>query len=487
MVKSLLTASFNTRATTAGATQYWILGTAPLTLSATEANVAVPYRSAGTFSKLYIRVTANTTSASSTLVVRKNGADQALTLTIPAATAGVFEDTTNTFSITAGDLVNYKTVSGGTGVVTISLISVIFDATTNCVSKLIADGVAHTSASASRFHVISGANSAVSSSGTTPNNTIRKVATFKNHATYVSANARTTNTVFTLRKNAVDSTVTVTFGNVETGLKEDSTHTSVTAANDVLDYKTSTGTGTETLTTEYEAIEAEHATDCLVSASSLGASADQIANFATTWYMPIGGSTQIFSSEANTQQKPRAGFIISELTFRTNVNTLDGACVVTLRKNGADTALTVTMTAGSTTPVTDSTHTVSVGSNDDINLSIVSAGTTGAITLRQIAVWLKTVPERSLSDSITISEPSMIRRTARLRTSGAETVTISETRNRVNGAVRAMAAQTVTISDSIAKLVTEVGGVIEKIITETAITVSSSIARLKRVWRLQPP
>jgi hypothetical protein len=398
VVKSLLSATFNTRATAASSTQYWVLGTGPLTgvTAANEPSVAIPYP-AGTFSNLYLRVTASTTVNPIIFTVRKNGADTAMTITIPAGATGVFEDTTHSFSINAGDKVNYKTAASTTGTISISVMSIIFDATTNCVSKLVADGYPVATASVSRFTVISGAVSATSTSGTICNNTIRKIATVKNHSTYVSANARTTDTSFFIRKNTTNTAITIVYANIETGLKQDTTHTDTTTADDVLDYRIVTGAGTETLTVDFNAIELEHPTHGLISASSMGASADQIANFGETWYMAVGGSTQIFSSSINARQKARADFNISELTFRANVNTLDGATTLTLLKNNVDTALTVTMAAGSTTPVTDSTHTVAVSPTDEISLKLVTAGTTGAITIRQVALW---------SESVTITPPT---------------------------------------------------------------------------------
>jgi hypothetical protein len=488
MVKSLLTNTIDVVATGANVTQYWLLGTGSIfpVNASSEATVAVPYP-AGTFSKLYVRVVANTTTGDATVTVRKNSTDTALTLTIPAGQTGPFEDSTHSFTTTSGDLIDYKTVTTGTGTVSFTIMSVIFDATTNCVSKLLVDGYNTAVTSATRFQAVSGAATSSTATATVADNTIRKVATIKNFSTYVSVNARTTNTSIFLRKNTTDTTITLVYGNVETGLKQDTTHTTTTAVDDTIVYRMATLVGAETITTIYHGIEVEHATHGLVSGSSMGTSVDTTPDFGTTSYIALGGTTQVQSTETFSKQKPRAGFIISELTLRANANTLNGTCIVTLRKNGVDTALTVTMAAGSTTPVTDSTHSVAVGSNDEINFSVVCAGSSGEITIRQLAVWLKPVPEKSLSESITVSEPSMIRRTARLRSSAAETVNISETRNRVNGAVRPMAAQTVIIAGTVNRVVVRGLTAIHKTITDTAITISSTITRLKRVWRLQPP
>ena len=107
-----------------------------------EATKEIPWREPGTLSKLYIRVIANSASASSSVTVRKNNADESMTLTIGAGTTGVFEDTVNEVSVAVGDKICIKTVSGGTGTITFSIMSVIFapTTTTDTVTKQISMG-----------------------------------------------------------------------------------------------------------------------------------------------------------------------------------------------------------------------------------------------------------------------------------------------------------------------------------------------------------
>ena len=388
MTKVILTTAHTPIAPAAGSTRYWKVGIGALFNTVTEALSQVPFRSAGTFSKLYVRVTANTASATSTVTLRKNAADTGISLSIAAGATGAFENN-NTETISAGDLINYKTVSAGTGVVTFSIMSIIFDATTNCVSKLLTETYTLTIA-AGRFTPHVGDISSVSSSGTTQNLTIKKAVTIKNLAVYVPSNARTTNTSVILRKNSVDQTALVTFGNVETGLKEDTTHPITTAANDINDYKMTTGAGTETITLQFHAIEVEHATHGFISASAVGAAADQTQNSGLTRYVPISGSTKTHTVEANTQQKARHAFVFSELMFRTTINTLDGNTTLTLRKNGVDTALTCTI--GATIGVVgDSTNAVTVEPEDLINYKVLTTGTTGNVQLKHLAVWAEPI------------------------------------------------------------------------------------------------
>jgi len=65
---------------------------------------------------LYIQVTTNTLNVTTTVTLRKNGADQAITLTIGAGATGVFSDIAHSVSFAAGDLASIKIdVAAGTG------------------------------------------------------------------------------------------------------------------------------------------------------------------------------------------------------------------------------------------------------------------------------------------------------------------------------------------------------------------------------------
>ena len=68
-----------------------------------------------TASNLYIHVQINTVTAASTFDLRKNAASTAVTISIPALTAGSFEDATNTVGLVPTDAVNYRLVTGATG------------------------------------------------------------------------------------------------------------------------------------------------------------------------------------------------------------------------------------------------------------------------------------------------------------------------------------------------------------------------------------
>jgi len=96
--------------------------------SATESETQIPCPKDGTISDLYILIaTAQPADDDLTVTFRKAGTDQALTVTIPAsATAwSVHSDTTNSFSVSAGDLINVEIVNAS-GSPSASISQVIF-------------------------------------------------------------------------------------------------------------------------------------------------------------------------------------------------------------------------------------------------------------------------------------------------------------------------------------------------------------------------
>src|SRR3990172_4977365 len=73
------------------------------TEGATETHYERPVRDAGTFSNLYCYVSTNTASVTSTVTLRKNLADTALTVSYTSDQTGIKEDNANSVSFVATD------------------------------------------------------------------------------------------------------------------------------------------------------------------------------------------------------------------------------------------------------------------------------------------------------------------------------------------------------------------------------------------------
>lgn len=100
----------------AATNRFTTFGVGP-SVNATEANVAVPWPLAGTFKHVALVYSGSTGNGVTTLVLRVNGADSAITFAL-AETASVMTLVTNTVltaAVVAGDLVNWRMSRDGAG------------------------------------------------------------------------------------------------------------------------------------------------------------------------------------------------------------------------------------------------------------------------------------------------------------------------------------------------------------------------------------
>ncbi|MDZ4263761.1 MAG: hypothetical protein U1B30_15700 [Pseudomonadota bacterium] len=95
-----------------------------LSLSATEGPTQLAARSSFTAANLFTNVNAHGLSSGVNLFLRVDGANSALTVTVPDSTTGDFEDTTNSVAIVSGNLYNwFADHGGGAGGVTFASVS----------------------------------------------------------------------------------------------------------------------------------------------------------------------------------------------------------------------------------------------------------------------------------------------------------------------------------------------------------------------------
>ena len=94
--------------------------------STDPAGVQFVASSAGTISKLYVNIDANTSTIGVTVTVNKNSVNTALAVTIPALTAGTFSDLVDSVTVAAGDLLQFQVSGSATGTLTNGSVSVTF-------------------------------------------------------------------------------------------------------------------------------------------------------------------------------------------------------------------------------------------------------------------------------------------------------------------------------------------------------------------------
>lgn len=104
----------------ASLTRYFNLAGA-IGVSATEADAQLKTRIAGTLRNFQVKSLSNSRSDSTTFNFRKNGSNGNQTISVGAGSTGIFEDTSNTDSVSDGDLIcGAFTTGGGTGTIAAS-------------------------------------------------------------------------------------------------------------------------------------------------------------------------------------------------------------------------------------------------------------------------------------------------------------------------------------------------------------------------------
>lgn len=378
----------------ASTTGYITIANASLQSGTTENNTEITNRISGTFSHLYCRVIANDRGAS-TLTFRKNNAAGNMTVSIGASATGEFEDTSNTDSVAAADEYNARLVTGAGGTVfSLRVVAACFQADSGDAMRYSNAGNGSVSTASTTFYVpIYGDNQVTATTEAGTEQRFRTGGTLKNLCIMVSTNTRTSSTIRS-RINGANGNISLAF--TGTGLFEDTAHSDTIASGDLVNWSITTGTGTATCTfTTWSA-------DFVPTAQAyhLGIRSQ---NFTTTYaagttrYECVGGRLAgNNTTESDIQTKNRDSYDVSHLWVYAPANTLTATSTVTFRKNAADTAVTVSIGSGATGEFEDTTNTVSIVADDEINYSIVAGGTGTNITITFISVLL-TVPSAGVS------------------------------------------------------------------------------------------
>ena len=106
----------------------------------------------------------------------------------------------------------------------------------------------------------------------------------------VSSNLRTTDTLFTLRKNRTDTSIVITVPPGLSGYFEDISHTVSYAVDDEINWKQTTGAGTEALNFQTLSLDYESTDYGFINSGCVAASADITIAPSVTNYYVIGAA-----------------------------------------------------------------------------------------------------------------------------------------------------------------------------------------------------
>lgn len=216
--------------------------------ASTEANAQMDINTAGTLKNLYLFLNSNLRGDTCTFLSRINGANGNLSISIPAGVSGVFEDTVNSDTIAANDLVGLAFVlSTGSSNLNFRCSGVDLETTNNkfFLSNADPDGLG-LAAGANNYSVPTGENQ----TNTTEANSqvdANIACTVSNVVIYISTNGVTGNSTVAIRKNGADTAVKATITGSTTGWFED-TDSDTIVATDEINYHLAVGTGGTSLT-----------------------------------------------------------------------------------------------------------------------------------------------------------------------------------------------------------------------------------------------
>lgn len=356
-------------------------GTGVLDTSVTEANAQMTWRTAGTCSNLYIRVTSNNVGAS-TLRTRLNTANGSQSVSIGASGTGEFEDATNSDSIMAGDELGCQLVTGTGGTsFQADVLSVLFSATTNTVYKTLTSTMFSLSAaSTTHYRQLSGGTTETTSE-TNVQHQISTGGTFKNQYLYISANGRTTNTTFTVIVNGTPGNVTITVAGSTTGVFEDITNSDSITANDLCNFRLVTGTGIGTITMQVWGVDFETTTDKFVWGG--GRASGNVLNANTITWGGVGRGTMTeVTTESFTSVDANIACDVTNLWCYISANTVTATSTLRLKVNQANGNLVASIGASTTGEFEDTTNTDSLVATDEVNIEVDTGNTGTSLTIR---------------------------------------------------------------------------------------------------------
>jgi hypothetical protein len=358
----------------------------------TEANREVPIRVAGDFAKLFANVFQNDLSNTANITLRKSRAGTALTLNVGAGTTGLFENTSDSVAFAATDEADYEIVAPTeTGVHTIqcTTFGAVFTPSSGTYLHWASGQGQNVSVDSNTLYLPISDNGTVSSANEANVEwPIQTTFTLRNFFVTISANARTTNTVYRTRVNRGDGAQSVTFGSGETGLKEDGSNTDSVVAGDEANLAIVTSTGGGTITSQNMGLIVESASSEFPAAAQ--STLSQVFN--VTNYLQSGDLASPRTTESQAQLTNRiVGLTISKLATYVSANSIaTSATVLRTRVNGGNGAQSVSYAAGETGQKVDASNSDSLADGDEWNYQVVTPNTSGGITVRQLGVTAAT-------------------------------------------------------------------------------------------------
>lgn len=377
MAVTHLLVAFDLAAVDAGATLYCPpSGSIGVTnMNTTEALAQARARDQYALSGLYVTVTANTLTGTTTATLRKNGANASQAVSIGAGLTGAFQDTLNSDSLASGDLfcTRFVTGAGGLDALTVAVVAYNLRSPTGTSILIISNpGQDILSAGATRYQPIGGARF-TDTTESWVQYTFRVAATLSNLRVLVQVNSRNGATTIRTRKNGANGNQSVSIGASTTGDFEDTTNADPVSPGDLINYQEVAGGSSGNI--RYGVLQMKLQGTRAVKVMIAGSTDGNSIGINLTAYIPLEGGQSITTLEASARVTCAAPYTARNGLFKTSkANTWNGTTTATLRKNGASQTITMTIPASTTGTYEDTANQDSFAVGDTIDWVFITAG-----------------------------------------------------------------------------------------------------------------
>lgn len=228
----------------------------------------------------------------------------------------------------------------------------------------------------------------------------RPAGVYSNLWCRVSANTNNTATTVKVRKNSSDGTIVISIGADTTGEFEDTTHTDTFADGDDFSIQTAFTLNSGATTIDQYAILFDATTNTVTNVGANAASPQTLSSASATRYLHISGNiTLSLTTETTAQHEFKSSCTFKKTQIRMTANTRGTATTLRFRKNAGNGNQTVSIGAGVTGILEDTSNTDSIVSGDKVNWSIVTGTGTGNFTINGVYVAIETTTSTMYLDS----------------------------------------------------------------------------------------
>jgi hypothetical protein len=388
---ALITTYTGTSHATSVGSNYVSLGSGAYQAQVQTTDVArTKFRTAGTFRDLRVRVLSNLRTSATDVRTYKNGVDGTLQVRVPALTTGNYSDPTHTDTVAVGDVWSYRIQRFASGALTFGPRDIrVTWSTASGATHLVAHHNGGTG-SATSFIAITGSHNTSTTASATETHVQHKLpiaGTLQHPSLDVVTNTRNGALTYTLRKNAADTAVVISVTAATTGLFEDASNSAAVVATDLVCWSRAVGGASGAAAINSHGITFVPTTADEWWAGGIGASTGNgtLAFAQTAYFAPIG---QAESNATEAERQNEVGLDgTSLLSLTTQISsTPNAASTMTLRKNGVDTAIAVSIPQATSGWVTTSGGPVTYDATDLLSVKVVTGGSSSALSWRAVVL-----------------------------------------------------------------------------------------------------